>query len=81
MTLKDVKPGQKLRVRQEIDRREGNWVREIVGVVQEVTMQPTGSWYAHSKDDKFWLARIMLRKDDGELSLLNVDRFTRIDPA
>ena len=43
-----------------------------------VEPQPTGAWFAHGKDDKYWLVRIQLQKDDGGISLLILDQHTRI---
>jgi hypothetical protein len=42
----------------------------------EYQQQQTGSWYAHSKDDKLWLDRLTLRKSDGEITTLNLDSFS-----
>jgi hypothetical protein len=44
-----------------------------------VRAEPTGSWYAHGKDDKLWLNRIRLRKDDGEITTIVVDQHTRFE--
>lgn len=74
-----LKPGQKIRVFQEVDRREGNWTNEVVGTVVAVTAEKTGSWFAHGKDDRFWLWRVRLRKEDGELTTLTVDQYTRFE--
>ncbi len=71
--------GQRVRIAQMIDRREGDWQAEVEGVIDNVELQKTGSWYAHSKDDKLWLLRVHLRKDDGELSIINVDTMTNIE--
>ena len=81
LTLQDLKPGQMVRVRQRIDRREGDWTTEIVGTVLELTPQKTGSWYAHSKDNKLWLVRLRLQKPDGEITTLTLDQWTEIEPA
>lgn len=79
MTIKDCKPGQKVRITQVIDRREGNWQSEVVGTIEWLKQQKTGSWFAHSKDDKLWLYRVRLKKDDGELTTLTVDPLMRVD--
>ncbi len=84
MTVIDLKPGQKVRVHLEIDRREGNWTREVVGTVLSVRPEKTGSWFAHGKDDKLWLYRVRLQKADGEITTIAVDQFTRcevLEPA
>lgn len=74
-----LKPGQKVRIHQEIDRREGAWSNDVIGTVIDVTPQKTGSWFAHGKDRKLWLNRVKLRKADGEITTLIVDQFTRYE--
>ncbi|MEM7680868.1 MAG: hypothetical protein AAF288_02835 [Planctomycetota bacterium] len=49
------------------------------GVVVSFEQRKTGSWYAHSKDDKLWLDRLTLRKDDGEVYMANLDALARIE--
>lgn len=51
----------------------------VEGVVERFGQQRTGSWYAHSKDHKLWLDRIELKKADGELIVLNLDQYSRIE--
>jgi hypothetical protein len=79
MTIEELKPGLKVRVIQTVDRRAGDWQTAVVGVIQSVEEQKTGSWYAHAKDDRFWLRRIRLQKDDGEITVLNVDDRTKLE--
>ncbi len=71
-------PGTAIRVQQEICRRGEPTVVETVGVVDAWTLQPTGSWHAHGKNDKLWLHRLRLRKADGEIALLVLDDHTSI---
>ena len=77
-------PGTPVRVRQVTERRGKPIETEVVGVVQSWERQPTGSWYAHGKDDRLWLDRLKLRKVDGEETLIVVDDGTsiaRLEPA
>lgn len=74
-----IKAGQRIRVHQQIDRREGNWETTVEGTVLEVLSKKTGSWHAHGKDDKLWLNRIKLQKADGEISYLVIDQYTRVE--
>lgn len=53
-------------------------VAEVIGVVQSWEQRPTGSWYAHGKEDRLWLQRLKIKKADGELVLLIVDDGTAI---
>ena len=32
----------------------------------------TGSWFAHSRNDRLWLDRLEIQKDDGEITTLNL---------
>jgi hypothetical protein len=79
MDIEQLKPGQRVRVVQTIDRREGDWQQAVEGVIDAVDVEATGSWYAHAKDDKFWLRRVRLTKADGERTTLVVDQYTRIE--
>jgi hypothetical protein len=78
MKVADVKPGARVRVTQSIERRGETWETEVEGILLSAEPQPTGSWFAHGRDDKYWLLRIELQKDDGEISRLTLDRSTRI---
>jgi hypothetical protein len=75
----DLKPGAAVRVIQQIAARNYTWTTDIRGTIVEFSQKQTGSWYAHSKDDKLWLDRLTLRKPDGELITLNLDEFSRVE--
>ena len=79
MKASDIQPGQRIRVRHAIDRREGDWTTQTEGVVLRVRPEQTGSWFAHGKDHKLWLLRVRLQKDDGEITTLNLDPLTEIE--
>jgi hypothetical protein len=79
MTKHEIRPGQRIRVSQEIERREGDWQHETVGTVLAVTAEPTGSWHAQGKHDKLWLTRVRLRKEDGEITTVVCDQYTRLE--
>lgn len=74
-----LKTGQRIRIRHSIDRREGAWERVVEGTIISVKAEPTGSWYAHGKDDKLWLQRVVLRKADGELTSVAIDPATSVE--
>ena len=73
-----VRPGMRIKVVQHIERREGSWSSEVAGTVVSAEPQPTGAWYAHAKDDHYWLVRVELLKADGEVTSLVLDRNTQI---
>jgi len=71
-------------VHQRVDRRGGPLEVETVGVVDGWEERPTGSWFAHGRDDKLWLTRVTLRKADGERVELVIDDLStiaRLEPA
>jgi hypothetical protein len=80
---KQLKPGASVRVTQQIPHRDKTWVNEVRGTVVSYQQKQTGSWYAHSKNDKLWLDRLTLRRRDGELLTLNLDEYSHleIEPA
>ena len=72
-------PGVKVRITQQIAARHYAWASIIEGVIVSFQQKPTGSWFAHSRDDKLWLDRMELRKADGELSVLNLDDYSNVE--
>jgi len=73
-------PGLRVRITQQVPRLSGAMVsRPVEGVVVRAGQEKTGSWFAHSEDDKLWLDRVEIRKDDGEIVVLNLDQFSRVE--
>ena len=72
-------PGQRVRVTQQIPQRDRVWTTQIVATVRRVERKKTGSWFAHARDDRLWLDRLVLVKDDGEIIVCHLDRYTRIE--
>lgn len=79
MTQQNYTPGMKVRVIQQIPRQTGTWTTSVEGVVRRYGQQKTGSWFAHSKDDKLWIDRLEIVKDDGEIVVCNLDQMTRVE--
>ena len=79
MNTKTLQPGMRIRVTQTIHRRDGDWHASITGEVLSCAQEKTGSWYAHSPAGKLLLTRIHLRKDDGELTSINLDQRSRVE--
>jgi hypothetical protein len=69
-------PGAQVKVVQQIAARNYSWSSETAGTVVDFQQKQTGSWYAHSKDDKLWLDRLTLKLADGEITTLNLDEFS-----
>ncbi|HSI35483.1 MAG TPA: hypothetical protein VK986_18015 [Tepidisphaeraceae bacterium] len=76
---KQLTPGARVCVTQQIPHRDKTWVDKIAGVVLEYSQKPTGSWFAHSKGDKLWLDRLKLQLPDGELMTLILDEYTAVE--
>jgi hypothetical protein len=74
-----VQPGQRIRVMQTIRRRDGAWRMEVTGILISAEFKPTGSWYAHGKNDRLWLPRLVIQKDDGEITTISMDESTAIE--
>lgn len=75
---KQLLPGAKVKVTQQIAARHYSLPTVIEGTIVSFSQQETGSWYAHSKDDKLWLDRLVIRKDDGELTTLILDEYSQV---
>ncbi len=72
-------PGTRVRVTQQLPRRDGAWTNSVEGVITRFQQAKTGSWFAHARDDQLWLDRLELQLDDGELVILNLDQYTVIE--
>ena len=71
--------GAKVKVTQQIAARDHTWTSETVGTVVSYAQKATGSWYAHSKDDRLWLDRLVIKKADGEITTLNLDDYSVVE--
>lgn len=80
VSLKHYSVGQRVRITQQTPRQNGGIFITVEGVIQRLGQQKTGSWFAHSKDDKLWLDRLEIKKADGELVVVNLDRYSVIEP-
>ncbi len=76
---KQLQPGTRVRVVQQIAARHYALPTEVRGTVVRFEQRPTGSWFTHSRNEKLWLDRLVLRKDDGELITLNLDHLTYVE--
>lgn len=81
MNHEHIEVGQRVRVTKQMPRLTGALMTTFEGTVQRVGQQKTGSWFAHSKDKKLWLDRLELRKDDGEIVVVNLDQYAVVERA
>jgi hypothetical protein len=72
-------PGTRVRVTQQVPRLTGTITATVEGTVLAFEQEKTGSWFAHSKDHRLWLDRLILRKDDGEVVTLNLDQYSHVE--
>ena len=72
-------PGTRVRVTQQLPQTHEVWSSSVEGAVVRYRQAETGSWYAHAKNDRLWLDRLELKLDDGELVVLNLDHYSRIE--
>ncbi len=79
LSLKRFKPGQHVRITQTIEWGRHKDLARIEGVIVRLGQQKTGSWFAHSRDDKLWIDRVELRKNDGEIVVTNLDQNSTIE--
>ena len=68
-----IPAGTRVSVQQRIVQRDETWETTVEGEVISHELEPTGSWFAHGKNDKLWLPRLRLKKADGEITTLNLD--------
>ena len=71
-------PGTIVEVTQQIPHRNRTWTNTVRGTIVSYQQKQTGSWFAHSKNDKLWLDRLMLRKEDGEVTTLSLDGYSHV---
>lgn len=74
-----VRAGDRVTVTQQIQNK--GWTVSVTGTVEAVEQRKTGSWFAHAKDDRLWLDRLVLKKDDGEIVNCNLDAYSRVEAA
>ena len=72
-------PGARVKITQQIPARHYAWSSDVRGTVVTFQQKQTGSWFAHSKNDKLWLDRLLIRKDDGEMTTLILDDYSRVE--
>ena len=57
---KNLRPGVRVKVTQQIAARHYTLTSEVAGTVVDYEQKQTGSWYAHSKNEKLWLDRLKM---------------------
>lgn len=73
-------PGTRVRVTQQMPAVRRVATTTLEGTVVRYRQSKTGSWFAHALHDRLWLDRLELRLDDGEVTVLNLDQYTVVEP-
>ncbi len=77
-------PGTRVRLTQQIPHTDRVWTSVVEGTIVSFRQAQTGAWFTHGKGHKFWLDRLEVRTDDGEILDCILDSYTHIeviDPA
>lgn len=76
-------PGQRVRITQQVLRADrpggGTMATTVEGTIVKFEQRKTGSWFAHSKDHKLWLDSVTIKKDDGEIAVVNLDQHSHVE--
>jgi len=72
-------PGTMVKVTQQIPQRDDDYTVTVQGKVLRQERQESGSWFARNRQNKVWLDRLIIQKADGEISILNLDEYTRVE--
>src|SRR3954463_8897343 len=76
---KKLVPGATVKVTQQIAARNYTWTTDVRGTIVDYAQKETGSWFAHSRDDKLWLDRLVIKKADGEITTLILDDYSHVE--
>ncbi len=68
-----------VQVTQQIPHRDRTWTNIVKGTIVACEQRPTGSWFAHSKSDRLWLDRLVIRREDGEILTLILDAYSHVE--
>ena len=77
--MTDYSPGQRVRITQQMPFGQRTMTTTVEGVIVRFGQQKTGSWFAHARDNKVWMDRIELEKDDGERVICNLDQYSAVE--
>ena len=72
-------PGTLVKITQQIPRRTDTYTTTVTGTVVRHERQSSGSWFARNKRNKVWLDRLIIKKQDGEITILNLDEYTVVE--
>lgn len=74
----ELNPGDRVEVEHEVKVGLKVWTVTTVGTVVEKHRRRHSLHFKRNVDDKVWSDVLILRRDDGELTTVTIDEFTRI---
>jgi len=77
----DLKPGDRIKVDHEVKVGLQVWHTQTKGEVVRTQRRRHGLHFRRNRDDKVFSDIIVMRREDGELTTVTVDEFTRIARA
>jgi len=77
-TFAALEPGNRIEIEHEIKVGLKRWPTTTVGTVVRTERRRHGLHYRRNTDDKVWSDVIVMSRDDGELTTVTVDEFTKI---
>lgn len=76
--LNALVPGDRIEVDHEVKVGQQVWRQVTVGQVERVERRRHGLHFRRNPDDKVYSDLVVLRLDDGSLTTLTIDEFTRL---
>ena len=73
-----LESGHRIIITQQIPQHDKVWTTRVEGTVVRVVQKMTGSWFAGSRNERLWLDRLLVRKDDGEMVMFVLDQYTQV---
>lgn len=74
----ELQPGDRLEVEHEIKVGLKRWPTVTIGVVVSTDRRRHGLHFQRNSDDKVWSDMIVMTRDDGELTTITVDEYTKL---
>ena len=75
----ELKSGDRIEVEHEVKVGSSKtWTTKTVGTVENTERRRQGLHHRRNRDDKVFADMIILRRDDGELTTVTMDEFTRL---
>jgi hypothetical protein len=79
VTYEQLQPGQRVRITHRVRVGKREWPATVEGTIRDLKVLVTGLTVERGEDDVFAVPTVHLVKDNGELSSITVDEFTRFD--